>query len=415
MQSLRQPKVKALVALTLFFALAGIALTVYLAVRSDEPDDPFRGDAITDAPFASLTYGVHTFLWWDSNMAGLHMDWVDLMSFTHVRQTYAWQDVEPEQGEWRFDNGDRILDGLEARGLQLVMRLSDIPDWAHPGLPPKAGAGYIDAPPDAAYMDAWATYCGTVAGRYTGRVAAYQIWNEPNLAREWGNNPPDAAAFVAMLAACSDAIRAADPDAVIISPGLSPTGNNDAIAIPDDVFLQQMYDADFAPYVDVVGAHAPGFSAPTMSPDDAEAEGRGRWATFRRIEDLRRVMVRNGDAATQMAILETGYTIDPRPDSDYHWFAVDVDTQAQYMVEAYTYAAENWRPWVGLMTVIYIPNPDWTMEDEQYWWSITDPEMASIRPAFALLARMPKYCGDVVIPERTPEEAGLALESNPCH
>ena len=77
MQSLRQPKVKALVALTLFFALAGIALAVYLAVRSDEPDDPFRGDAITDAPFASLTYGVHTFLWWDSNMAGLHMDWVD--------------------------------------------------------------------------------------------------------------------------------------------------------------------------------------------------------------------------------------------------------------------------------------------------------------------------------------------------
>jgi len=427
---LKQKQVRAL-ALTFVFLTCSIASGIFI-VRTlvdtmedslppglvafmfpDRDRDPFRADAVTDPAYNALTYGVQAFLWWDTGFGGVHMDWVDLMSFTHIKQTFAWQDIEPNQDEWHFENGDRILDEADRRGLHVIARLSDSPDWSHPSLPSSDETDlFIDAPPDN--LDDWANYCGRVAERYAGRMAGYQIWNEPNLTREWGGEPPDASGYVDLLQVCSEAIRAVDPEAIIISAGLSPTGDNNVRARRDDIFLQEMYDAGFADYVDVVGVHAPGYAPPSYGPDDAEADGRGRWATFRRVEDLRKIMIRNDDEATQIAILEIGYTTDPRPESLNAWFAVDEATQAQYLVEAYTYAAENWRPWVGLMSAIYIPRPSWTPDNEQYWWAITDPEMVEIRPAFAALAQMPKYCGDIIIPLRSPEESAIALESNPC-
>ena len=44
-------------------------------------------------------------------------------------------------------------------------------EWAGP--PPQNTDDYVD-------------FLAATAARYKGRIAAYQIWNEPNLAREWG-------------------------------------------------------------------------------------------------------------------------------------------------------------------------------------------------------------------------------------
>lgn len=408
----RRAPLRGIAAALLLVLLTGGAL---IAARAATERDPFRAEAITDPPFTPLTYGVQAFVWWDDGFTGLHLDWVRLMSFTHVKQVFAWHDIEPQPGEWHFGPGDRLLDQIEARDLALVVRLSDAPDWAHPSLPPQDESAYVDAPPDADYLAAWANFCGTVAARYAGRVAAYQIWNEPNLHREWGLRTPDAAAYVELLAACSAAIRAADPQAILISAGLAPTGEHSERVHRDDLYLQAMYDAGFTRYIDVVGVHAPGYNVPEYGPDDAERDGIGRWASFRRVEDLREIMVRNGDPARQMAILEMGYTTDPRPGLGYDWFAVSVEEQAVRLEAAFAYIAAHWRPWVGLVSAIYIPKTTWTPDDEQYWWSITDPAMQSLRPAFAALAQMPKHCGEITIPRRTPEEAALALDDNPCY
>ncbi|MGV2436350.1 MAG UNVERIFIED_CONTAM: hypothetical protein LVT10_16870 [Anaerolineae bacterium] len=40
------------------------------------------------------------------------------------------------------------------------------------------------------------------------------------------------------MATCSQAIRANDPDAILISAGLAPTGNDDDLARRDDLYLQ---------------------------------------------------------------------------------------------------------------------------------------------------------------------------------
>lgn len=407
---LRRAKLRTGISLVALVILLGVMIERFNAFDAD----PFRAAAVTDAPFTSLTYAVHTFLWWDEHQANIHLDWARLMVFSHVKQVFAWEDIEVERGRWDFARADEILDGVEARGLKLVARLSDAPEWAHPAIEGEKDVDYIDAPP-ADFAD-YAAYCGAVAERYRGRIAAYQIWNEPNLAREWGNRPPNAAEYVQLLEACSTAIRAADPEAIVISAGLAPTGTCCEIARPDDVYLREMYAAGFQQYVDVLGVHAPGYSAPELSPDEAEANGSLRFFSFRRVEDMRRIMIAHGDAARQMAILEMGWTTDTEGvHPDYSWYAVDEETQADYLVRAYAYAAQHWRPWVGLMTTIYIADPEWTADDEQYWFSITAPN-GRTKPAFVALANMAKFCGARVIPERAPDspEALGLVPVTPC-
>lgn len=407
MQRLQFYKVIAVIlslAVTFVFVLG-----IWFVINRDT--DPLKANAITNPAFSSLTYGIQTFLWWDGGETGLHLDWVRLMSYSHVKQTFAWRDLEIEQDVWDWEQADRIMDEVERRDLQLIARLGQTPLWAQPESDANVETDEShDAP--ATDMADWRDYCYTVADRYKGRIVAYQIWNEPNLTREWGNELPDAAGYVDVLAACSQEIRQADPNAILISAGLAPTGNHDDLATPDDIYLDQLYRNDFQQYIDVVGVHATGYAPPEVGPDDVEKEGRGRWFTFRRIEDLRKIMILHGDEARQMAIMEFGYTTDTQ-NSDYAWYAVSEDEQADMLMRAYDYAIDHWRPWVGLMTLIYIPSPGWTPDDEEYWWAITTPDKGH-RPSFYALANMRKVCDDVTIPARASDSpVALGLEPAP--
>ena len=67
--------------------------------------------------------------------------------------------------------------------------------------------------------------------------------------------------------------------------------------------------------------------------------------------------------------------------------------QADYLKRAYQYAATNWQPWIGLMSLITMPNLDWLndgnpQDEEQYWWAIMDPspiDQKYWRPAYIVL------------------------------
>jgi hypothetical protein len=237
--------------------------------------------------------------------------------------------------------------------------------------------------------------CGAMAQRYPGRIGAYEIWNEPNLAREWGNQIPNPADYVALLKACYLAIKQADPAAIVISAGMAPTRYDDlSVAMWDDKFYQGMYDAGGAPYFDLLGVHAPGWmNPPEVSPDQTEADPilQSRYLTFRYVEDIRKLMVANGDGDKQIAITEMGWTSD-EVHNDYRWYAVTEQQKADYLVRAYQYAKTHWQPWIGLMSAIYICNPEWKESNEEYWWAITRPGIpkAQLLPAYLALQQMPK-------------------------
>ena len=352
-----------------------------------EPTPILMGAEPVEQRFASPDYGIHTMLWWKPDRIEQDLALVNEMGFNWVKQKFAWREIEGiEKGEYDWYRPDLIVDAVEAEGLNLLVRLDRQPFWSEP----QENLWHENQPPGD--LQDFADFCGAVAERYRGRIGAYQVWNEPNLSREWGELPPDPVHYTELLKVCYEAIKTADPEAIVISAGLAPTGTDTVDAMPDSKFLQGMYDAGAAPYFDVLGLNAPGYKAPPdLSPADAEQPGYGggRWFAFRHVEDMRALMVANGDGAKQVAILEMGWTLD-QVNPDYSWFAVDEQTQAEYLVGAYEYAAANWQPWIGLMTTIYIADYNWTAEEnEQWWWSIILPD-GTPREAYYALRDMPK-------------------------
>jgi len=342
----------------------------------------------------SPEYGMQAFLWWRPEVASRDMGMVKEAGFGWIKQNIGWRDVEGAgKGQFDWSKVDWIVSECNKLGLDLLVRVDHQPEWS--------GGGYPTNGPPNNYAD-YGDFLFAMASRYKGRVRAYEVWNEPNLAREWGNRPPDAGQYVALLRVAYQRIKQADANAMVVSAGLSPTTASGAIASPDMTFLRQMYALGGKRYFDALGAHGAGFKAPPeMSPDDVANNAAynhgepvaGRVYCFRHVEDLRRIMVENGDSEKQVMVLEFGWTIDPRQDSPYYWHSVlDEQVQADYFVRAYQWARANWSPWIGLMSLIYIADPDWKETDEQYWWAISVPGYPDFRPraAYTQLKAMQK-------------------------
>jgi polysaccharide biosynthesis protein PslG len=338
---------------------------------------PTRASA---ARLPSPGYGFEAYLWWKEEIATRDLGLIREAGFTWVKQTFAWRDIEVAKGNYDWSRADRVVFlATEVFTHNLIIRLDREPWWDRSDYP--LDQGIAAGPPR--HLENLFDFCGVIAARYKGKVAAYQVWNEPNLAREWGGQTPDAARYVAMLKGCYAAIKRADPAALVISAGLSPTGNGPPAAVPDDVYLRQMYQTGAAPYFDLLGLHAPGFRAsPEASPElvaQVPELGGQRFFAFRHVEDMRNIMVANGDADKQVAILEFGWTSDT-VNKDYAWFAVDEDTKAAFMVRAFDWAHNFWSPWIGPMIALSMPQYDWVPENEQYWWSVIEPAYPETRP-----------------------------------
>jgi hypothetical protein len=344
--------------------------------------------------FRSPEYGVHLSQWWHvDDVLPRDLEMTSEMGFGWVKQNFAWRDIEGfAKGEFDWYRPDRIVEQANNAGLKLLVRIDHQPLWSvQPHLPEEQ---ITTNQPPYHYQD-FGDFCNALAMRYKGRIHAYQVWNEPNLDREWGEQPPDPVAYTALLKTCYEGIKAADPEAIVVSAGLAPTGTLPPDAMPDTDFLQGMYDAGAAPYFDVLGLNAPGYKAPPeTSPDEAEIEangwGNGRWFVFRHVEDMRDIMVVNGDEAKQVALLEMGWILQQEFHPSYTWHGVTEAQQAEYLAGAYQWAQANWQPWIGLMTTIYMADADWQPEvHEQYWWSITLPD-GTPRLAYEALREMEK-------------------------
>lgn len=364
------------------------------------PAQPAPVVGFQPATMTSPDQGAQAFLWWRAEIADRDLDLMRDAGFNWVKQSFAWETIEGAgRGVYDWSVADRVVTHVNQKGLKLLARLSIDPDktsfW---GGPPPGNA------------DVFAEYAAAVAQRYNctpqavGCIQAFQIWNEPNLAREWGGNRPDPAEYAAFLGKAYAAIKAVHPNSIVISAGMAPTGDDSNIAMPDDKFYDQMYQAmggSSNGYFDALGVHGAGYAAPPeLDPAEAAANkdkyGGYRFFAFRHVEDIRAIMVKYGDTAKQIALLEFGWTYD-KVNRDYRWHGADAGideyVQADYLKRAYQFAAANWQPWIGLMSLITMPNLDWlndgnAQDEEQYWWAIMEPspiDQKYWRPAYIVL------------------------------
>jgi polysaccharide biosynthesis protein PslG len=321
-------------------------------------------DAVTPR---TLRVGVHTIRPDAENLARAADLGVDT-----VVQLFPWREVEATQGRFNWQMSDEAVAGAAYYGLHLLVRLDQPPDWAlvetdSPGQPP------FD-------LMAYERFVRAVAERYQGQVAGYIIWNEPNLALEWADRPPDPAGYVALLRAGHRAVTSGDPAAQVISAGLAPTNTNNDLAMDDRRFLEEMYHHGAANFFHVLGAHAYGFGLPPDEPflDPTEADSDLAGLVFARLPLLRQIMVRHSDQRKPVYVTEMGWTVEGVAHSG--WQGVTPEQQAEYLIDSIHMAEQQW-PWLALMTVWNVGG-----ENDPEWqgYSLLEPD-GMPRPAYRAL------------------------------
>ena len=80
------------------------------------------------------------------------------------------------------------------------------------------GAGQVTDPAFAGQYAQW------VAGMAAAGADAIEVWNEPNLAREWQSGYISPQAYTEFLCTAYTAIKAANPNTAVISAAPAPTG-----------------------------------------------------------------------------------------------------------------------------------------------------------------------------------------------
>lgn len=287
-----------------------------------------------------------------------------------------WARTEPEPGAFDWRDADNTLLAFERAGLRPVLRLHNAPRWSHPAAEPP------NTPPDD--PAAFARFAAAVAARYRGRVVAYELWNEPNLAHEWAG-APDPAAYVALARAAYPALRGADPGAEVIIGGLASTHTGSASAMSDLDFLAGMYAAGAARGLthDAIATHPYGFGRAPAAPADF---GLG----LRHVEAQRAVMLAAGDGASPLWVTETGWPArSPNWDLGEHapW-AVSLAAQGAFYGDLLPVAAREW-PFVG---AIFPFNLDFSLVawypagEQMRAYALLNPDR-SPRPAFSALRR----------------------------
>lgn len=300
----------------------------------------------------------------DNNAIGLqlyyNMDvagWDNVLRYTQaagvgwIKLQANWSWLQPN-GPNQFDQSFRLfqlhVQEADKRGLRVLISIAKAPPWA------RNVNRNEDGPPDN--PQDLANFIRFMLDKIGPNIDAIEVWNEPNLIREWtGALPFNGGGYMQLFRPAYDAIRAYSPSMFIITAGLAPVGNVPG-AVDDRTFMQQMYDAGLANYRDIaIGIHPYGWGNPPDSRCCNPIPDRGwdddpHFFFLDNIEDYRRIMVRNGHGDLQMWSTEFGWatwdflwTEPPDP-----WMTYNTpELQAQYTLRAFEIGEE--RDYLGPM------------------------------------------------------------------
>ncbi len=294
--------------------------------------------------------------------------------FGWVRQRLDWAQMEPEPGRFDWAVADDLVAAILENELVPVLLLDGSPAWARSGQD-RGGAENPFAPSEQPAD--FARFAAAVAARYGSDVTFYQLWDEPNVAPHWGNRLIDPIGYARLLAAASPALRAADPDAVILLAALAPTVDRGHTAIDEITYLQRLYAAGAAPHFDVVAVQPFGFGLPPASPPDPTV------LNFRRAELVRRAMLAAGDAATPVWAVRFGWN--QRLFSP--WATVSEANQIRFAQDAVALAWQDW-PWLAALGWA-MDRPAAPATDPLWGFALVDGVDAPTPVAVALRAAAP--------------------------
>ena len=180
------------------------------------------GSAVTQLPY----FGMHFHRVLSAPGARTHTVWPNaaIGSLRLWDSGVRWADVAPRRDRWDFDKLDAYVELAEAHGASMVYTLGSTPRWAS-ARPDEAGPYGPGCAAEPAVMADWNEYVQRVVTRYRGRIATYEVWNEPyftDFARDRGQPTffsGNVAQMLEMTRSVRQAIDRSDPAAKLATPG----------------------------------------------------------------------------------------------------------------------------------------------------------------------------------------------------
>jgi hypothetical protein len=280
-----------------------------------------------------------------------------------LRVTVVWSDLEPKQGQQDaayLAAADRLVDGASARGIRTLLVVVGTPCWASsapgkdctkPNSDPAAGTRY--PPTNAADFVNVSTFLAT---RYGTKLAAFEVWNEPDQSNElyWAG-PDKVQRYVALTQAAYAPLKAANPQMTVLAGAFVGTSGK---------WLQALYDAGIKGSYDALSVHF--YDLPLYG-----------------LEQTHAVQKRNHDSAP-LWLAETGFSscyVKGRKDAATDHACLTRAGQAQALTDLF--AATKATSWLKA-TIVY------ALQDEStaYQFGLYDaagktkPSAAAVRRAF---------------------------------
>jgi polysaccharide biosynthesis protein PslG len=360
-------------------------------------------DPLTPIHHRTLSpYGMNVFLQKEVEEPKIRamLEMIQTAGFTWLRQEFPWEDLEVD-GRGQFTdtrndtNGDGTPDTIDAwikydrlvalteeYNFNLMVRLSNPPDWAISETP---NIGTFAPPND---IQDYVNYAVAVAERYKGRIFYYQIWNEPNIYPEWGEQFADPIGYTELLCRTYNALKTVDPNIVVVSAAIAPTISLDGyLGYQDLVYLQTMYDNGAGGCFDVLAAQGYGLFSGAY-----DRRLRPTSVTLARHTYYREMMINNGDADKPIWISEAAWNavedanLAPDQIADYDRFGISNQQEAALnMPLMYQRAQEEWS-WVGGIAYWFFTRPDPSEQGQSfYYFRMVEPDYQPDRPTFTPL------------------------------
>lgn len=241
---------------------------------------------------------------------------------TWIKFQYKW----PSEND--MDELEAIIDAAHEEGLKILVTISG--DTAYPA------ADSID-------FNSYITFVQQAAALHPDAI---EVWNEMNIDFEWPAGQISPSSYVNnMLAPAFTAIKAIDPNILVISGALAPTGfDNDFNAWSDSRYLTGLRAAGAANYLDCVGVH---YNAGATSPSATSghpADPGDRHYSWYYIPTL--TLYRNAFSSTRdLCLTEFGFMSPEGFDGVPTGFSWAADTtltqQASWLAEATQIAANS--------------------------------------------------------------------------
>ncbi len=203
------------------------------------------------------------------------------------------------------------------------------------------------------------TVANWVGGIAAAGADAIEVWNEPNLPREWASGSISPQAYTNLLCKAYAAIKAKNPGTAVISAAPAPTGYFGGCrgeGCDDLPWLQNMYNAGAANCMDYIGAHHNAGATAPAATSGHPADSGGRHHSWYFLPQTQ-LYYNTFGGTRKLFYTELGYVspdgYPPIPDT-FAWGAgTSVAEQAQWLAEVVSLSSQT-----GMVRVVIVWNVD---------------------------------------------------------